>query len=166
MRVRTSSWWPLRFSSNTRSSFHSWLLCLLRSLGRFGLSGCGGRCGCGLLRGGLFGFLIPFSHDILECGSNNGPLEFLGPLGTLLSGLFLNTLLMLTPVKHGPGHFSGIPLEKMSLHGTAIQKFVDLAILLHKSTATGRVNLVATVTTEVNLHGCDSKRKRKISCCL
>ena len=97
-----------------------------------------------------FGFLIPFGYDILECGSNDCPLEFLGPLGTLLSGLFFDTLLMLTSVKHGPGYFSGIPLEEMSLHSTAIQKFVDLAILLHKGTATGRVNLVATVTTEVD----------------
>ena len=97
-----------------------------------------------------FGFLIPFGHDVLECGSNDCPLELLGPLSTLFGGLLFNTLLMLASVQHGPGHFTRVSLEKMSLHGTAIQKFVDLAILLHKGTATGRVNLVATVTTEVD----------------
>ena len=73
-----------------------------------------------------FGFLIPFSHNVLECGSDDCPLELLGPLGTLFGGLFFNTLLVLASVKHGPGHFTRISLEKMGFHGAAIQKFVDL----------------------------------------
>merc|ERR1719362_1498789 len=47
----------------------------------------------------------------------------------------------------------------MGLHGTAVQKFVDLAILLHKSSATGRVNLVPTVTTKIDLHFSERKGK-------
>jgi len=97
-----------------------------------------------------FGFLIPLGHNVLECSSDNSSLELLSPLGTFLSGLLFNTLLVLASVKHSPGHFTRISLEKVGFHGAAIQKFVDLAILLDESTSTGRVNFVSTVTTEID----------------
>lgn len=95
-----------------------------------------------------FGLLVPLSHDILESGSNNGPLELLCPLGTLLWGFFLDTLPVLTSVEHSPSHLTRIPLQQMSFHAAAIQKFEDLAIRLDQSPATARIDLVATVCTE------------------
>merc|ERR1719296_53190 len=115
----------LAFSSNFRSSaldILGFVLNLL-SLGAWcsllGGRGLGGGLLCFL--GGsdsLFplGFanlrlLVPFCHDILEGGSNNGALELLSSLAAFLGGVFFQTLLVLTPIENSPSTFPGVPLE-------------------------------------------------------
>lgn len=61
------------------------------------------------------GLLIPLGHDVGQSGTNDGPLELLGPLGTLLGGLLLNTLLVLPPVEHSPCGLAGVALQKVGL---------------------------------------------------
>merc|ERR1719296_226456 len=102
----------LAFSSNFRSSaldILGFVLNLL-SLGTW----------CSLLGGSdsLFplGFanlrlLVPFCHDILEGGSNNGALELLSSLAAFLGSVFFQTLLVLTPIENSPSTFPGVPLE-------------------------------------------------------
>ncbi len=66
--------------------------------------------------------MIPFCHDVLKGGSNDGPLEFVGPLRPLLGGLLLLTLLVLTTVEHGPVDLSRVALEKVSTMGSTVQE--------------------------------------------
>ncbi len=73
-----------------------------------------------------FGLLVPLGHDVLKCGTDDGPLELLRPLRTLLGGLLFNALLVLPSVEHSPGHLSGVPLEKMGLVASAIKKLENL----------------------------------------
>ena len=58
----------------------------------------------------------------LEGGTHNGSLELLGPLVPLLGDILLLSLLVLPPVEHSPGHLTRVPLQDVSLVGSARQK--------------------------------------------
>ena len=68
------------------------------------------------------GLLVPLGHDVLEGGSDHGSLELLGPLVPLLGDVLLSALLVLPSVQHSPGGVTGIPLQDVSLVGTAAQE--------------------------------------------
>ena len=72
------------------------------------------------------GLLVPLGHNVLESGSDDGPLELLGLLGPLLGGLLLNTLLVLAPVEDGPACLPGVSLQEVSLVGPVVQEPEDL----------------------------------------
>jgi hypothetical protein len=72
--------------------------------------------------------LIPFCHNVLKGGSNDGPLELVGPLRPLLGGLLLLTLLVLTTVEYGPVDLSRVALEKVSAMGSTVQELEGPAI--------------------------------------
>jgi len=73
-----------------------------------------------------FGLLIPLSHDVLKGGSNNGPLELVGPLCPLLGGLLLLTLLVFATVEYGPVDLTGVALQEVSTVGATVQEFEGL----------------------------------------
>merc|ERR1719481_2359960 len=98
------------------------------------------------------GLLVPLGHDVLEGGSDDGSLELLGPLVPFLGDILLKTLLVLPPVEHGPGHLTGITLQKMSLVGSAGRKPEVLAINLDQRSAMAWVDLVPRVNTQLYLH--------------
>ena len=58
----------------------------------------------------------------LEGGTHNGSLELLGPLLPRLGDILLLSLLVLPPVEHSPGHLTRVPLQDVSLVGSARQK--------------------------------------------
>ena len=88
------------------------------------------------------GLLVPLGHNVLESGSDDGPLELLGLLGPLLGGLLLNTLLVLAPVQHGPGHLAGVALQQVGLVAAAIQEAEGLE---------GRQGSISTPITFITL---------------
>merc|ERR1719339_403933 len=135
------------------------LLCLLRSL----------VLDSGLLDGGFllvlggadsllplgfshFRLLVPLRHDVLQSCSNDGTLELLGTASPLLGHILFKTLLVLPAVEHGPGDLPGVPLQHMSLVGAGRQELVALAIGLDQGAAMARVDLVARVAAQVDLH--------------
>merc|ERR1719186_149000 len=93
--------------------------------------------------------LVPLGHDVLKSGSNNSPLELLGPF---LLDIFLESLLVFPTVQHSPGDFTRVPLEQVSLVGPALQELVALAIRLDESSPMAGINLIAGVNTQVDLH--------------
>merc|ERR1719210_123239 len=72
--------------------------------------------------------LVALGEDLVEGSTNDGPLELVCPLGALLGSLLFNTLPVLTPVKHSPGHLTRVPLQKVSFFASAIQKSESLAV--------------------------------------
>merc|ERR1719305_2154120 len=58
----------------------------------------------------------------------------------------------LPAVEHGPGDLPGVPLQHMSLVGAGRQELVALAISLDQGAAMARVDLVARVAAQVDLH--------------
>merc|ERR1719239_2017161 len=135
------------------------LLCLLRSLvldsrlldGGFLL--ILGRAHCLLPLGfSNLGLLVPLRHDVLQGSSNDGTLELLGTTGPLLGHILLKTLLVLPAVENGPGDLPGVPLQHMRLVGAGRQELVALAIGLDQGAAMARVDLVARVAAQVDLH--------------
>lgn len=68
----------------------------------------------GLIPLGLsdLGLHVTLGHDLCEGGSDDGTLELLRAAGALLHGLLLDSLLVLAPVQHGPGHLAGVPLHQ------------------------------------------------------
>ena len=149
------------------------LLCLLVS--------CGSLLGSGLLLGVLggphgllslslpdLGLLVPLGHDVLEGCANNGSLELLGPLVPSLGDILLGPLLVLPAVEDSPGSLTRVALEDMSLVGPAAQEparlnyktahqvsalLVALAVHLDEGSPVARVDLVARIHAQVNLHG-------------
>merc|ERR1712020_740126 len=108
----------LSLSSDAGSGLLHILDCLVLCLLGFLVSGGGGLLGGSLLLlilGGShrllplglpdLGLLVPLGHDVLEGGTHNGSLELLGPL--------------LPPVEHSPGHLTRVPLQDVSLVGSA-----------------------------------------------
>ena len=73
-----------------------------------------------------FGLLVPLGNNVLKGSSNNGPLELVGPLCSLLGGLLLLSLLVLATVQDGPVDLAGIALQQMSTVGATIQEFEGL----------------------------------------
>jgi len=157
----------LSLSANTWSgalhTLGSLLLRLLCRLGRGSLLGSrcrlGGLLGVlgrpdGLLSLGLphLGLLVPLGHDVLQRGADNGSLKLLGPLGPFLGHILLKTLLVLTPVKHGPGDLPRVPLEVVALLGSAGEELEGLAVGLDQSAAMSGVDLVPGECTQLYLH--------------
>ena len=73
-----------------------------------------------------FGLLVPLGNNVLKGSSNNGPLELVGPLCSLLGGLLLLSLLVLATVQDGPVDLAGIALQQMGTVGATIQEFEGL----------------------------------------
>merc|ERR1719239_85149 len=135
------------------------LLCLLRSLvldsrlldGGFLLIFGGANCLLPLSFSHLR-LLVPLCHDVLQGGSNDSTLELLGTASPLLGNILLKTLLVLPAVKHSPGDLPGVPLQHMGLVGAGGQELVALAISLDQGAAMARVDFVARVAAQVDLH--------------
>ena len=72
--------------------------------------------------------LVPLGENFVEGSTNDGPLELVSPLGSLLGGLLLNTLPVLASVEVGPCHLPGVALEHVCLLGTTIQETESLSI--------------------------------------
>ena len=73
-----------------------------------------------------FWLLISLGHNVLEGCAYNCPLELVGPLGPLLGGLLLLTLLVLSAVEHGPVDLAGVSLEEVGTVSAAIQELEGL----------------------------------------
>ena len=114
------------------------------------------------------GLLVPLGHDVLESCANHGSLELLGPLVPSLGDILLGPLLVLPAVEDSPGSLTRVPLEDMSLVGPAAQEparlnyetahqvsalLVALAVHLDEGSPVARVDLVARIHAQVNLHG-------------
>ena len=95
-----------------------------------------------------FGLLIPLGHDVLKGGSNDGPLELVGPLRPLLGGLLLLTLLVLATVEHGPVDLARVALEEVSAVGSTVQELEGPSIGPDQGSAPARVDFVSTVRTK------------------
>lgn len=78
----------------------------------------------GLLALGLadLGLHVTLGHDLCEGGSDDGTLELLGATRALLDGLLLDSLLVLAPVQHGPGHLAGVALHQERLLALLVQE--------------------------------------------
>ena len=77
----------------------------------------------------------------------------MGPLCSLLGGLLLLSLLVLSSVQDGPVDLAGIALQQMGMVGATIQEFEGLSIGSDEGTAPAGVDFVAAVGTELDLHG-------------
>ena len=100
------------------------------------------------LRFSDFRLLIPLCHDVLKGGSNDGPLELVGPLRPLLGGLLLLTLLVLATVEHGPVDLARVALEEVSAVGSTVQELEGPSIGPDQGSAPARVDFVSTVRTK------------------
>merc|ERR1719239_1371990 len=135
------------------------LLCLLRSLvldSRLLDSGflliLGGAHSLLSLGFSHLRLLVPLCHDVLQGSSNNCTLELLGAASPLLGHILLKTLLVLPAVKNGPGDLPGVPLQHVRLVGAGGQELVALAVSLDQGAAMARVDFVARIAAQVDLH--------------
>merc|ERR1711874_688652 len=106
------------------------------------------NCSRGLLSSGLLLGVLGSSHCLLPLS-----LPDLGPLVPSLGDILLGPLLVLPAVEDSPGSLTRVPLEDMSLVGPAAQELVALAVHLDEGSPVARVDLVARIHAQVNLHG-------------
>ena len=70
--------------------------------------------------------LVPLSHDVIEGGAGDGPLELCGAACALLSDLLLLALLVLAAVQYRPVDLARIALHRKGLFTVPIQELEPL----------------------------------------